>query len=148
MRENTQNIKEIDSSESKNENTLILQNEIKNKICNIQKDDSKLERINQNSINYEEQNNTNTLTEEEIIKAKGNSFILLCKTGVGKTSLLNVINGKDIEKVGYITLSETKKSNYYCLKEKLNEKIIYFCIIDIPGLYDTQGVQVDEIQKK
>ena len=51
MRENTQNIKEIDSSESKNENTLILQNEIKNKICNIQKDDSKLERINQNSFN-------------------------------------------------------------------------------------------------
>ena len=37
MRENTQNIKEIDSSESKNENTLILQNEIKNKICNIKK---------------------------------------------------------------------------------------------------------------
>jgi len=30
----------------------------------------------------------------------------------------------------------------------LNEKIIYFCIIDTPGLYDTQGVQVDEIQKK
>ena len=51
MRENSQNIKEIDSSESKNENTLILQNEIKNKIYNIQKDDSKLERINQNYIN-------------------------------------------------------------------------------------------------
>ena len=30
----------------------------------------------------------------------------------------------------------------------MNEKIIYFCIIDTPGLYDTQGVQVDEIQKK
>lgn len=53
MRENTQNINEIDSSESKNENTLILQNEIKNKIYIIQKDGSKLERINQNSINYE-----------------------------------------------------------------------------------------------
>ena len=148
MRENSQDIKEIDSSESKNENTLINQNEKKNKICNIQKDGSKLEKINQNSINYEEQNNTNTLTEEEIIKAKRNSFFLLGKTGVGKTSLLNVIYSKDIGKVGHTTLSEAKNSNYYCLKEKLNEKIIYFCIIDTPGLYDTHGVQVDEIQKK
>ena len=46
MRENNQNIKEIDSFEYKNVNTLIPQNEIKNTICNIQKDDSKLERIN------------------------------------------------------------------------------------------------------
>ena len=46
MRENSQNIKVIYSSEYKNVNTLIPQNEIKNKICNIQKDDSKLERIN------------------------------------------------------------------------------------------------------
>jgi len=65
-----------------------------------------------------------------------------------KTSLLKAIYGKDFGKVGHTTLSETKKSNYYCLKEKLNEKIIYFCIIDTPVLYDTQGVQVDEIQKK
>lgn len=51
MRENSQNIKVIYSSEYKNVNTLIPQNEIKNKIYNIQKDNSKLERINQNYIN-------------------------------------------------------------------------------------------------
>ena len=34
-------------------------------------------------------NNLNELTDEEKLKAKENGFILLGKTGVGKTSLLN-----------------------------------------------------------
>ena len=90
----------------------------------------------------------NELTEEEIMKCKENGFILIGKTGVGKTSLLNVIFGYEVGKVGHSTKSETTKSNYYCMKEKIKNEIIYFCIIDTPGLYDTNGVDVDINQKK
>ena len=148
MKENNQDFNEINSSQSKNEDIQISKNEMKNNICNIQEDDDKLKKFNQNSISNEEKTNPNLLTKEEVIKAKENSFILLGKTGVGKTSLLNVIFGKDIGKVGHTTLSETKEPNYYCLKEKINDENIYFCIIDTPGLYDTRGFEVDEIQKK
>ena len=33
------------------------------------------------------------LTDEEILKCKENGFILIGKTGIGKTSLLNIIFG-------------------------------------------------------
>ena len=97
---------------------------------------------------HQEENNYYLLAEEEILKSKGNSFILLGKTGVGKTSLLNILYGKNVGKVGYSTLSETKKSNYYCIKEKIDNEYIYFSIIDTPGLCDTQGNEADELQKK
>ena len=147
MKENYQPFNEISQSESvksKDENNQIPKNEIKNE-SNIQINEHKSENI---SINDEKENNLNLLTEEEVLKAKENSFILLGKTGVGKTSLLNVIYGMDIGKVGHTSLSETKNSKYYCIKEKTDNKFIYFCIIDTPGLYDTQGNEVDELQKK
>ena len=150
MKENYQPLNEInqyESLESKNDNYQIPKNEI-NIDNTIQISEHKLEKTNQIPINSEEQNNHNLLTEEEIIKAKENSFILLGKTGVGKTSLLNIIYGKDIGKVGHTTLSETKDSKYYCIKEKIDNQFIYFCIIDTPGLYDTQGNEADELQKK
>ena len=104
------------------------------------------QNINQIILNGEEL--VNNLTEEEIIKAKENSFILLGKTGVGKTSLLNVIYGKDVGKVGYSMLSETNESKFYCIKEKIKDKFLYFCIIDTPGLCDVGGKEIDEKQKK
>ena len=42
--------------------------------------------INLNKINK-------MLTDEEILKCKENGFILIGKTGIGKTSLLNIIFG-------------------------------------------------------
>ena len=117
MKENYQPFNEISQSESvksKDENNQIPKNEIKNE-SNIQINEHKSENI---SINDEKENNLNLLTEEEVLKAKENSFILLGKTGVGKTSLLNVIYGMDIGKVGHTSLSETKNSKYYCIKEK------------------------------
>ena len=85
---------------------------------------------NNSSQNY-------SLSEEEILKCKENSFILIGKTGVGKTALLNVIVGEEVGKVGYTSESETKESNYYCVKKKLEDDFIYFSIIDTPGLFDT-----------
>ena len=92
------------------------------------------------------EDNNNKLTKEEILKAKENGFILIGKTGVGKTSLLNLIYGNNVGKVGYSTNSETKISTEYYIKNKIGDKFIYFCIIDTPGLYDTDGEEIDKIQ--
>lgn len=108
MIEDSQDPIEIKNPEPKNQQNKISNIEIKNKNCSIKIDNYKLERINQISIINENKNNPNYLTKEEIIKAKENSFILLGKTGVGKTSLLNIIYGEEIGKVGHTTLSETK----------------------------------------
>jgi GTP-binding protein EngB required for normal cell division len=121
--------------------------EKKNNYNNNPINGNKNEKVNQIFIKNEEQH-IDVLNEEEIIKAKNNSFILIGKTGVGKTSLLNIIYGKDIGKVGHSSLSETQNCNYYCIKEKANGQNIYFCIIDTPGLYDTKGFKFDEKQKR
>ena len=101
------------------------------------------EKFNQNKIS---EINDNKLTKEEILKAKENGFILIGKTGVGKTSLLNLIYGNNIGKVGYSTNSETKISTEYYIKKKIGSEFIYFCLIDTPGLYDTNGEEIDTIQ--
>ena len=88
------------------------------------------------------------LSDEEKKKAKENCFILLGKTGTGKTSLLNLIYGTDIGKVGYESKSETKKSSYYCMKEVYDSKEYYFSIIDTPGLYDSGGKEYDQKMKE
>lgn len=147
MNNNIQDIK-INHSEKQNGNNPISHNEIQNINVNLQINNIHPQIRNQIRINEEEPNNYYALTKEEIIKAKENSFILLGKTGVGKTSLLNVLYNKDIGKVGHTSLSETKDSKYYCIKEKIGNKIEYFCIIDTPGLFDTGGKEEDVRQKK
>ena len=92
--------------------------------------------INKNKNGKERVIINSDLTEEEILKAKENGFILIGKTGVGKTSLLNIIYKENIGKVGYSSHSETKVSKDYYIKEKIGNENIYFCIIDTPGLYD------------
>ena len=87
------------------------------------------------------------LTDEEILEAKENCFILLGKTGTGKTSLLNLIYGWNIGKVGYESKSETKTSSCYCIKKIIDSKKICFSIIDTPGLYDSDGREKDKIMK-
>lgn len=117
-----------------NENQNIDLNINKFEIQNINKNEN-----NELILKYE-------LTKEEIEKAKDNCYILNGKTWVGKTSLLNILYGRNIGKVGYSSQSETKKSNYYCIKEKLGLDYNYFCLIDIPGLYDTDAREKDKNQ--
>ena len=87
------------------------------------------------SLNEKKDNNTtsntntlNELTNEEKLKAKENGFILLGKTGVGKTSLLNVIYKNNIGKVGYSLQSETKtlKLRLYKRKSKIRDNLFLY----------------------
>ena len=127
--------KQINSSNNLNENKF---NDIQSK-----------EKTNFNQINLNNNENIiNELKENEILYAKENGYILIGKTGVGKTSLLNILYGKDIGKVGYSSKSETSFSNYYCIKEKIGEEYHYFCLVDTPGLYDTNGAEADKNQKQ
>ena len=87
------------------------------------------------------------LTDDEKKMAKENCFILLGKTGTGKTSLLNLLYGGDIGKVGYESKSETSISSYYCIKEVIDSKTYCYSIIDTPGLYDSFGRENDEKMK-
>ena len=121
-------------------------NELMN--TNIKQEKHLYKDNNQENKNIIELENNNILTEEEILKAKENGFILIGKTGVGKTSLLNIIFNEEKGKVGYSSSSETKISNYYCMKEKTGLEYIYFCIVDTPGLFDTNGFDADLSQKK
>ena len=110
------------SKMNQNPNNSINQFQIKQENINIKQSENQ-KRNNRNEIIYkntESQDKDTGFTNEEIEKAKENGFILIGKTGVGKTSLLNVICGKNVGKVGYSTKSETKKSNFYCVKEKFD----------------------------
>ena len=41
-----------------------------------------------------------------------------------------------------------QNSDYYYIKEEINNKIVYFWIIDLPGLPDTRVEEADEKLKK
>jgi GTP-binding protein EngB required for normal cell division len=125
---------------------------MKNETEKIKLIDEEEININENSYNNKNYMNgisfqKNKLNIEEIKKAKENGFILIGKTGTGKTSLLNIIYGENIGKVGYESKSETSESTCYYIKENINSEIIYYCIIDTPGLYDSRNINKDEIHK-
>jgi GTP-binding protein EngB required for normal cell division len=139
------NLNENKNYQENSFNNIINKNK-ENQNFILNKNESEKQNLNENKkkeiINKEE------MTNEEIEKAKENGYILIGKTGVGKTSLLNILYGKKVGKVGYSTKSETNESNYYCIKEKLNSDYIYFCLVDTPGLYDTNSRERDKIQKE
>ena len=129
---------------------MININAILEEDCKEVKKKEETEQKSNNIINIEKNNEIENkkLNKEEILKAKENGFILIGKTGVGKTTLLNLIYKDNVGKVGHSTKSETIKSNYYCIKEKVKSDDIYFCIIDTPGLFDTNGIKEDTKQKE
>ena len=135
----------IEQQNYNNSNNLINNND--NKIINLT-DEEKL-KCNQPISNRNTEFGKSNLTEEEKLKCKENGFILIGKTGVGKSSLLNILVGENVAKVGHSTKSETKSStSFYFIEKKDDENIFYLSIIDTPGLYDTQGKEADDNQKK
>ena len=125
---------------------------MKNETEKIKLIDEEEININENSYNNKNYMNDisfqkNKLNIEEIKKAKENGFILIGKTGTGKTSLLNIIYGENIGKVGYESKSETSESTCYYIKEDINLETIYYCIIDTPGLYDSRSINKDNEHK-
>lgn len=84
------------------------------------------------------------LTEEEKERAKENGFILVGKTGTGKTTILNAIYNKVVGKAVSTCESVTKISSVYYYKLK-NGNVI--TLIDTPGLGDTERTENDNIDK-
>ena len=138
----------INSNQNKPDNSNNNNLKINNNNSNLIGNKKELEKNNLNKNENFGSTMKNKLTEEEIEKAKENGYILIGKTGVGKTSLLNVIYGEKVGTVGYSSQSETKQSTFYCIKEKIGSDYIYFSIVDTPGLYDTNGKESDKRQKE
>jgi len=82
------------------------------------------------------------LTEQEKEEAKQNGFILVGKTGAGKTTILNAIFNKVMGKVEKSAISVTKTSTIYYYK-LTNGKVV--CLVDTPGLADTEKTEKKNI---
>ena len=68
------------------------------------------------------------LTEKEKEEAKQNGFILVGKTGAGKTTILNTIFNKVMGKVEKSAISVTKTSTIYYYK-LTNGKVV--CLVEV-----------------
>ena len=90
------------------------------------------------NTNTKEQQNFehDKLTEQEKEEAKQNGFILVGKTGAGKTTILNAIFNKVMGKVEKSAISVTKESSVYYYK-LTNGNVV--CLIDTPGYNDSNN---------
>ena len=86
----------------------------------------------------------NNLNDEEKEKAKENGFILIGKTGAGKTTILNAIFNKVVGKAVNIAKSVTKITSIYYYKLK-NGNVI--SLVDTPGLGDSERTENKNIDK-
>ena len=84
------------------------------------------------------------LNDEEKEKAKQNGFILVGKTGTGKTTILNAIFNKVVGKVESSAESVTKITSIYYYKLK-NGNVI--SLVDTPGLADSERTENKNIDK-
>ena len=84
------------------------------------------------------------LNEKEKEQARENGFILVGKTGTGKTTILNALFNKIVGKVEKTAKSVTKISSIYYYKLK-NGNVI--TLIDTPGLGDTERTEKENIDQ-
>ena len=80
-------------------------------------------------------------SDEELNTARQNGFILTGKTGTGKSTLLNVIFGKDIALAKSQASAVTKDSQVYYIK--LNNGMLV-SLVDTPGLSDPDIIALDK----
>ncbi len=85
------------------------------------------------------------LNEQEKEQAKQNGFILVGKTGKGKTTLLNAIFNKVVGKAERSANSVTKESSVYYYK-LTNGNVV--SLIDTPGLGDSDKIKSEDIDNK
>ena len=84
------------------------------------------------------------LSDKEKEEARDNGFILVGKTGTGKTTILNAIFNKVVGKAMNTAISVTKSSTVYYYKLK-NGRVI--TLIDTPGLGDTERTETENIDQ-
>ena len=116
--------------EMKNINNNLLK-EIENKYKELNKISSDLNDKLSNNYKSEKYLYKNILSEKEKIESSENGFILFGLSGVGKTTLLNALFGKEVGKVGRsaVVITEESKAYNYTLKNGKN-----ITIIDTPGI--------------
>ena len=84
------------------------------------------------------------LTHQEIEEAKNNGFIIVGKTGTGKTTLLNALFNKIVGEAKKSAKAVTKNPCVYYYRLK-NGKTI--ALIDTPGLGDDEKIDNENIDK-
>ena len=84
------------------------------------------------------------LTDIEKEQAKENGFILVGKTGTGKTTILNAIFNKVVGVADSTCESVTKITTIYYYKLKSGNVIT---LIDTPGLGDTERTEKENIDQ-
>ena len=84
------------------------------------------------------------LSDKEKEEARDNGFILVGKTGTGKTTILNATFNKVVGKAMNTAISVTKSSTVYYYKLK-NGRVI--TLIDTPGLGDTERTETENIDQ-
>ena len=97
-----------------------------------------------NDNNKESIQENDDLSEKEKEEAKQNGFILVGKTGTGKSTLLNALFNKVVAQAMDTGKSVTKVSKVYFYRLKTGKCV---CLVDTPGLSDTEKLTKENIDK-
>ena len=89
--------------------------------------------MNDKEEEKQEKSNHDCLNDKEKEEARQNGFIIIGRTGSGKTTLINALFKKVLGKTEWSPLQVTNEVSVYYYK-LTNGKTV--CLIDTPGIYD------------